>query len=89
MCACACLQPYNASSPEILYMSKVWLAQAGSSVVGGVVQSVPPNTEASVAATLAADMPTYYYLPSGDKFWEERMNQMLDKSILTELVCAR
>lgn len=41
-----------------------------------------------MANNLAENLPTFYFLPSGDRFWEDHVSQMVDKTILQELVRA-
>lgn len=64
----------------------MWLGLLGSKVIGGEIQGVPKSTQVYIAEVLAANMHTYFFLQSGERFWEDRMTQMLDKTILGELV---
>lgn len=80
------LQPFDAASPEILYMVRMWLGLIGNLVVEGEVQGVSPAIQNYMAGDLASNIQTYYFLQSGEKYWENHMNQMLDKTIVSELV---
>lgn len=65
------------------------LGMLGNAVVGGEIQGVPLTTQERIAADLAANTPSHYYFRSGERFWEDHMNQMVNKTIVNELVRAR
>jgi len=80
------LQPFEASSPEIMYMVRAGLGLQGFNVVGGVIQGFPQFLQDRGARNLVANLKTSYFYGSGEMFWQAHMNQMVDKTILNELV---
>lgn len=85
---CVRLQPFEASSPEILYLVKAGLGTLGNEVVGGEMQGLPQSSQDLAARHWAENLPTYYDFRSGDTFWESRVTYMLSKTIVNELVRA-
>lgn len=70
-------------------MVRMWLGLIGNSVVEGEIQGVSPITQQYIASDLASNIHTYYFFQSGGKYWENYMNQMLEKTIVKELVRIR
>lgn len=67
---------------------KLWVGLLGYDVMGDQTPGVSPAMKKFMANNLAENLPTFYFLPSGDRFWEDHVSQMVDKTILQELVRA-
>lgn len=83
------VQPFDATSPETLYLVQIRLGLLGYNVVGGEIQGVPQSMQDYVASNLAANIPMYFFLDRGERFWEDHMNQMMDKTVVKEMVRAQ
>lgn len=71
-----------------MYMVRAGLGLQGFNVVGGVIQGFPQFLQDRGARNLVANLKTSYFYGSGEMFWQAHMNQMVDKTILNELVRA-
>jgi len=80
------IQTTTASSPEITYLVDARLALLGFTIVKGEIQGVSQLLQLLAAGNLAANVQTYFYFRNGERFWEDHMNQMVDKTIVKELV---
>lgn len=69
-----------------MYMVEAGLGLLGYNIVGGLLQGMPLFVQARGASNLAANLKTSYFYESGERFWEARMTQMVDKTIANELV---
>lgn len=58
----------------------------GNMIVGGEIQGVPMPAQDLLATELAENAPRYFFFSTTEKFWDNRMNNMVNKNILDELV---
>lgn len=67
-------------------MVKGRLSMLGFNIVGDEILGFPQELQESTADNLATNLPSYFFFQSGKRFWEKHMKQMVDKSIVNELV---